>query len=56
MLPRQIDGRLAYRYNAACPCVVCRNNGTIPWPGAAETLGYAQPHIPPGSRPPWDAR
>jgi hypothetical protein len=45
--------RPMYEANPACQCVACVNGGDIPFPGAAETLGYAMPHIPPNTRAPW---
>jgi hypothetical protein len=45
-----------YRFNPACLCDWCRNDGQVPT-GTADNghaFGYAQPHIPPDSGP-WES-
>jgi hypothetical protein len=46
-----VTSRFVYRFNPACACAFCVNDGANPQPGAPASLGYDEPHIPaPGPR------
>jgi hypothetical protein len=43
--------RSKYQFNPGCSCRWCEKGGVNPQPGAPDTLGFDEPHLPPSTSP-----
>jgi hypothetical protein len=43
--------RSKYQFNPQCSCRWCEKGGVNPQPGAPDTLGFDEPHLPPSTSP-----